>query len=73
MIQHAQWRIGPAKAPGNPPLAHEMVCVACTDSSGPRREFEAACDWAFRHSGGHLSHTAYREVVHRYWRTAPVD
>ncbi|MFC5724459.1 hypothetical protein ACFP1Z_30320 [Streptomyces gamaensis] len=73
VVRFARWRIHRAKVPALPWVSHDLECIVCFDRSGPCNEFETARTWAFTHSGRHPSHTAYREVVHRYWRAVLVD
>lgn len=68
VIRFADWAIGPERAPGAPPVLHAMECTTCGAASEVTEEFEEARNWAFRHVGRNLSHTGYREIVHRFWR-----
>ncbi|WP_308294000.1 hypothetical protein [Streptomyces sp. UNOC14_S4] len=73
VVPFARWTIGQEKIPAVPRIIYDLECVVCFDRSGPHRSFEAARNWAFTHSGHHPTHTAYRETLHRFWRTAPVE
>ncbi|QLE74408.1 hypothetical protein FGW37_24930 [Streptomyces rectiverticillatus] len=73
VIRFARWTISEEKVAAIPRVTHDLECVVCFDRSGPCREFEAARNWAFTHSGRHPSHTAYREIIQRCWRATLME
>ena len=68
LIRFAAWVIGPESTPKAPRIVHQMECTTCGQSSEASADFEVTRDWAFRHVGRNLSHTGYREIIHRFWR-----
>jgi hypothetical protein len=82
-MRFADWLITPDRAEGAPqePL-HEMECTTCAtldaaDGAGSRspasEDVIDAQEWALHHSGRHPTHTGYREIVTRFWRTSMLD
>ncbi|MEV8475178.1 hypothetical protein [Streptomyces sp. NPDC051173] len=72
VIRYADWMISPETAPEAPAIVHELQCTTCRSSSEANEDFETVRNWAFQHVGRHPSHTAYREIIHRFWRATLV-
>ncbi|MFF4407794.1 hypothetical protein [Streptomyces sp. NPDC001404] len=70
VMRFARWKITSVKVPGNPLVTHELSCAACESSSRPCAEVDTALDWAMGHSGANPSHTGYREIARRHWKTS---
>lgn len=79
VLRYVTWLITPDRQEGAPRVPiFEMECTTCAtrdapDDTGSRspasEDFADVQDWALRHSGRHPTHTGYREVVTRFWRT----
>jgi hypothetical protein len=83
VLRFVNWLITPDRQEGAPrdPI-FEMECTTCAtldahDGSGSRspasEDFADVQSWALHHSGRHPSHTHYREIVTRFWRTHMTD
>ncbi|SEO01213.1 DUF7848 domain-containing protein [Actinacidiphila rubida] len=81
VLRYVDWRIVPDDDESTPPITFQMECVACAILYGAydakalspaSEDFADVQDWALRHSGRNPEHTAFREQVHRYWKTYTV-
>lgn len=83
IIRLATWLITPDRSEGAPQSElYEMECTTCAtldaaDGAGSRspasEDVGDGQKWALQHSGRYPSHTGYREIVTRFWRTRMVD
>lgn len=82
-MRFATWLIAPDRTEGAPPEpVHEIECTTCAglESADPALtrspatyDIAEAQTWALQHSGRNPTHTGYREIVTRFWRTSMVD
>ncbi|KOG16220.1 MULTISPECIES: hypothetical protein [Streptomyces] len=70
----ADWKITPDREPGSEPVTHAMQCARpeCLEKSDASGGWEAPLSWALTHSGRNPSHTSYREIITRMYRTEMV-
>ncbi|MFE8941244.1 hypothetical protein ACFYNX_27685 [Streptomyces sp. NPDC007872] len=65
----AKWTITPDREPGTEPVTHAMQCKECGEKSDGSGDWEAPQSWALIHSGRNPTHTGYREIITRSYRT----
>lgn len=73
VTRFARWKIHREKLAAVPEITYEMECAACSQRSPVAPDFETASNWAFQHSGRNITHTGYREIIHRYWKTELIE
>jgi hypothetical protein len=83
VLRYVNWLITRDHAEGAPQSElYEMQCTTCAtldahDGAGSRspasEDVTDGQKWALQHSGRHPSHTGYREIITRFWRTQIVD
>ncbi|MFE9254000.1 hypothetical protein [Streptomyces sp. NPDC006879] len=70
VLAFKSWTITPDRESGSEPVTHAMQCRECEEKSDDSGSWEAPQTWALEHSGRNPSHTSYREVITRPYRTA---
>lgn len=74
VIRLVNWLISPDRSEGAPAVPlHQMECTTCPERSEASENVADVQNWALGHSGKHPSHTGYREVIVRFWRTSMTD
>lgn len=69
ILAFKNWTITPDREAGAEPVTHAMECQLCGDRSDASGDWDAPQSWALRHSGRSPSHTNYREVITRPYKT----
>ncbi|MFD4377099.1 hypothetical protein [Streptomyces sp. NPDC058486] len=71
VLAYVEWKITPDRREGTEPVTHAFQCTLpeCLEKSDDSGDWEAPQSWALAHSGRHPSHTSYREIITRPYRT----